>query len=143
MDTLMKNEQGQRGPHFEPLQPLPLAEYPVALEFYLQIDRTCGLTSVPDAYSSLSSEYLLYEDVFVPWCSTGAVSFYRSFHHRQTENVVRSLSVPAAFLSRLFPDGNHEHVSCLSITTATIFFSSSTSIHQRLSSDSQLSRGND
>ena len=143
MDMMMMNEQSQRGPHFEPMQPLPIAEYPVALEFYLQIDRTCVLTSVPDAYSSLSSEYLLYEDVFVPWCSTGAVSFYRSFRQRQTENFVRSLPLPATFLSRLFPDGNHEHASCLSINTGAIFSSSSTSIHQRLSSDSQLSRGND
>ena len=62
--------------HLRPceIQRIDKKEYPLALEFYLQFDSmyTNSFDSIISMISSIliSSQYVLYEDMFISLCST-------------------------------------------------------------------------
>lgn len=79
MDMMIRQRLQNRIPnqYVTTSEPLPVDEYAIALEFYLQLDRR-SMLFIDHLISSLSSESLLHEDMFVSWRSTNDCHFYGS-----------------------------------------------------------------
>jgi hypothetical protein len=109
--NIMKEQRlARRFPSYalELAEHLPVDEYAMALEFYLQMDGRCSPLAefVPPCSLSVSRRSLLHEDVFVSRCSSVRIE---SILVQATTGTLRSIALSEGTLSILFSTPFHAY----------------------------------